>query len=243
MLPIYQLLITIKTNMGKSPYLKCPHCRRARSSRCIYKHLTKHKHWIKWKKSLSQKKQKKTKKTKKNKEKIPSGVRHSVWTREFGNRREGMCYCCGTEPITVANFHCGHIRSEKNGGKVELDNLRPICMQCNLSMGTMEMHHYMKKHGYSIRRREENFKEKNNYSPKNLPFLSRKTNYLSNTPPEWWSSTSAARSTKVRISYNKELLNKLNAGPPKLSKTPNFDNEEKWFKKIYLRELIHNLNG
>ena len=38
--------------------------------------------------------------------------------------------------ITALNFDCGHIMSERNGGKLELDNLRPICHQCNCSMGS-----------------------------------------------------------------------------------------------------------
>jgi len=219
--------------------LKCPHCNKKFNR--IHKHLIRHKYWSNWKKCLSQKKQKKTKKVKKSKEKIPSGVRHSVWTAWFGNRREGVCYCCGLEPVTTANFHCGHIESEKNGGKVELDNLRPICMQCNLSMGTIEMHNFMKKYGYDIRLKAENFEEKKCYSPKISLFPSGKTNYLSNTPPEWW--TYPTKHTEARISYNKELLNNLNNEQPKLSKTPHFDHEEKWFKKIYLRGLIHNLKG
>ena len=38
--------------------------------------------------------------------------------------------------ITALNFDCGHIISERNGGKLELYNLRPICHQCNCSMGS-----------------------------------------------------------------------------------------------------------
>ena len=41
------------------------------------------------------------------------------------------------------DFHTGHYISEANGGEVKLDNLRPICKGCNLSMGTTNMEDFM----------------------------------------------------------------------------------------------------
>ena len=38
--------------------------------------------------------------------------------------------------------------SEKNGGKLELNNLRPICQGCNHSMGTTNMDDYIIRHRY-----------------------------------------------------------------------------------------------
>ncbi len=86
---------------------------------------------------------------KKTKEKIPSTVRNSVWNIYIGlEKKKGTCFCCNTEDISIANFQCGHINSEKNGGQVTINNLRPICSQCNSSMGTKNMEIFMEKYGF-----------------------------------------------------------------------------------------------
>jgi 5-methylcytosine-specific restriction endonuclease McrA len=54
--------------------------------------------------------------------------------------------CCKHEDIRQIEFHCGHIIAEANGGQTNIDNLRPICAQCNLSMGKMNMNVFMKKY-------------------------------------------------------------------------------------------------
>jgi 5-methylcytosine-specific restriction endonuclease McrA len=88
------------------------------------------------------------KKEKKTKEKIPTAVKKTLWSLTFPNGSQGTCYCCKTEVISQTNFDCGHIISEKNGGKVELDNLKPICPSCNSSMGTKNMDDYIKEFGF-----------------------------------------------------------------------------------------------
>lgn len=82
------------------------------------------------------------------KEKIPVAVRNSVWSLYIGSQYNSMCLCCNFEPITKSNFECGHIVSEKNGGKVHLLNLRPICSACNKSIGTRNMEKFMKQYGF-----------------------------------------------------------------------------------------------
>jgi 5-methylcytosine-specific restriction endonuclease McrA len=82
------------------------------------------------------------------KEKIPLSVKHAVWDQSFGKCMDGICQCCKTTPIHSTNFDCGHIISEKNGGKVHLENLRPICRTCNSSMGTQNMDDYIVKYGF-----------------------------------------------------------------------------------------------
>ena len=52
--------------------------------------------------------------------------------------------CCKHQDIRQIEFHCGHIIAEKNGGTTTIQNLRPICAQCNLSMGTKDMNEFMK---------------------------------------------------------------------------------------------------
>jgi 5-methylcytosine-specific restriction endonuclease McrA len=94
------------------------------------------------------KKDDKEKKVKKPKEKIPASVKNTLWSQNFPNVLEGKCKCCQTEVISRNNFDCGHIISEKEGGKIHLDNLKPICRSCNSSMGTQNMTDYMKKYGF-----------------------------------------------------------------------------------------------
>ena len=70
------------------------------------------------------------------KAKIPKAVREQVWLKYQGKKYENKCYikwCCNN--IDVFNYHVGHNIPESKGGPMCLDNLRPICSRCNLSMG------------------------------------------------------------------------------------------------------------
>jgi hypothetical protein len=97
--------------------------------------------------------------SKKPKQKIPSNIRNIVWNQYIGEKnKDGKCLCCSSENISFANFHCGHIVSEKNGGALTVDNLRPICMNCNLSIGTKNMEEFMKQFGI---REPDNWNGKN----------------------------------------------------------------------------------
>jgi hypothetical protein len=81
---------------------------------------------------------------KKGKEKIPVAVRKIVWNTYIGKDNvKGKCLCCNGEDITSTNFECGHVKSEKHGGEVSIDNLRPICSSCNKSMGSNDMDEFM----------------------------------------------------------------------------------------------------
>ena len=87
---------------------------------------------------------KEVKKPKKKKEKIPSAVRKIVWNTYIGKDKPiGNCLCCDAEEISNTNFECGHIKSEKNGGEVTIENLRPICGHCNKSIGGNNMDEFM----------------------------------------------------------------------------------------------------
>ena len=46
--------------------------------------------------------------------------------------------------INPMTFQCGHIISEKHNGKLELNNLRPICSSCNGSMGIQNWNKFEK---------------------------------------------------------------------------------------------------
>lgn len=80
------------------------------------------------------------------KERIPATVRNIVWVTHFEECKKGKCWLCKVEDISSANFECGHVISEKNGGKPTIDNLKPICSFCNKSVGTMNMEDFKKKY-------------------------------------------------------------------------------------------------
>ena len=89
----------------------------------------------------------KTIKKKTVKAKIPSAVRKIVWNTYIGKDNvKGKCLCCNAEEITGTNFECGHVKSEKNGGEVTIDNLRPICSSCNKSMSSNDMDEFMSRY-------------------------------------------------------------------------------------------------
>lgn len=78
---------------------------------------------------------------------IPHQVKEEVW-RLYGG---SLCWCCQREPVTVKNKHFGHIVAEAEGGEVSVDNLRPICANCNLRMGTKNMYEFMREEGFPVR--------------------------------------------------------------------------------------------
>ena len=82
----------------------------------------------------------------KNKRKgIPKSVRDQSWNRWIGPE-SGMapCYCCRENIISKASFECGHVIPDVHGGKSSVENLRPICLPCNRSMGAIDMRLFCK---------------------------------------------------------------------------------------------------
>ena len=63
--------------------------------------------------------------------------RPKVWAKCVDNK----CDICDKE-ITVQNFHAGHIIARARGGQTVVENLIPICADCNLSMGTRDAYEY-----------------------------------------------------------------------------------------------------
>tara|TARA_B100000780_G_scaffold250841_2_gene197162 strand:+ start:4669 stop:5694 length:1026 start_codon:yes stop_codon:yes gene_type:complete len=82
------------------------------------------------------------------KQTIPKCLKRDIWHKYIGkDKGNGKCYCCQSI-IDCFAFEGGHIEAEVNGGKTNLDNLRPICGLCNKSMGSKNMKIFMNKHGY-----------------------------------------------------------------------------------------------
>jgi len=69
------------------------------------------------------------------KETIPKRVRELVWTTYNGETFTHKCYVSWCDNnINVFNFQVGHDIPESKGGTIDIDNLKPICASCNLSM-------------------------------------------------------------------------------------------------------------
>ena len=80
------------------------------------------------------------------KKSIPKKIKDDTWKKYIGNKNEVLCICCRTHIITPFDFHAGHIQSEANGGDATVENIRPICSGCNLSIGKRNMDEFIAKH-------------------------------------------------------------------------------------------------
>ena len=70
-----------------------------------------------------------------HKESIPKRIRELVWTTNNGETFTHKCYVSWCDKnINVFNFQVGHDIPESKGGTLDIDNLKPICGNCNLSM-------------------------------------------------------------------------------------------------------------
>jgi hypothetical protein len=69
------------------------------------------------------------------KETIPKRIRELVWTTHNTEVFSNKCYVSWCDnKINVFNFQVGHDIPESKGGTLDIDNLKPICGNCNLSM-------------------------------------------------------------------------------------------------------------
>jgi 5-methylcytosine-specific restriction endonuclease McrA len=69
------------------------------------------------------------------KQNIPKAIREQCWLNTIGKNYESKCYVkwCQNK-MTVFDFHVGHDIPESKGGTLDINNLKPICARCNLSM-------------------------------------------------------------------------------------------------------------
>lgn len=85
------------------------------------------------------------------KKKITPTIKKHIWNTYIGyDILKHKCFCCKKATIQINEFEAGHVLSEANGGSCEISNFRPICRNCNLSMGSMHMEDYIKKYGLYI---------------------------------------------------------------------------------------------
>jgi hypothetical protein len=79
------------------------------------------------------------------KKKISAAIKKLVWNTNIGEDiGKSKCMCCKSTDITQMSFNCGHIVAEAKGGDTIVSNLKPICQNCNSSMGTTNMNEFMK---------------------------------------------------------------------------------------------------
>jgi len=70
------------------------------------------------------------------KKKISTALRNQTWIAHMGERFRVKCpttWCKNT--ITPFTFEAGHNIPESKGGQTVIENLVPICSNCNKSMG------------------------------------------------------------------------------------------------------------
>jgi len=70
------------------------------------------------------------------KEHIPKRLREVVWNTYNGDKYSSKCHVTWCNNIiNVFNYQVGHDIPESKGGSLDIENLKPICGNCNLSMG------------------------------------------------------------------------------------------------------------
>jgi 5-methylcytosine-specific restriction endonuclease McrA len=98
---------------------------------------------------LKKDKLEKIKKEKIKKKTIPKPLKQKIWNNWIGIEiGQTKCLCCKLNDISQGSFSCGHIIAEINGGELKMDNLKPICVSCNSSMGTRNMNEFIIKYGF-----------------------------------------------------------------------------------------------
>jgi len=104
----------------------------------------------------------------KHKQSIPKVLKDLCWTTHVGDTvATTKCLCCGVHDIKMNNFHCGHVMSEANGGQLSVENLRPICAACNLSMGTENMDAFRFRCGFRSPSPYRSFRPHQPHRPRN----------------------------------------------------------------------------
>jgi len=82
---------------------------------------------------------------------VSKNIKDLVWNTYIGeNIALHKCACCKIRYIKQTDFHCGHIQSVANGGSDAINNLRPICKECNYGMKTMNMIDYIIYHQFYV---------------------------------------------------------------------------------------------
>jgi hypothetical protein len=80
---------------------------------------------------------------------IAKHIKEQVWSRYIGDEKnESLCHSCRKQKVSKKTFCCGRVISYKNGGTITVENLRPICHACSLSIKNHNLLDFMKERGY-----------------------------------------------------------------------------------------------
>ena len=82
----------------------------------------------------------------KNIKNVPKSIKDNTWDRYVGDIYSINCLCCNYNIIKSNNFHCAHVIPHSKGGKTIVENLRPVCSTCNLSMGQNNLFEWCEKY-------------------------------------------------------------------------------------------------
>ena len=77
----------------------------------------------------------------KPKKRIKQWNRDDIWLYHNGSQlKEVKCPCCQIRIISRDSFSAGHIQAESRGGSSQIENIIPICDDCNGRMGPTHMY-------------------------------------------------------------------------------------------------------
>ena len=77
----------------------------------------------------------------KPKKKLKPWFKDDIWIHHNGpHLKEIKCPCCHIRIINREAFSAGHIQAESRGGSSQIDNIIPICDDCNGRMGPTHMY-------------------------------------------------------------------------------------------------------
>jgi len=73
---------------------------------------------------------------------IPKMLSAEVWRTYNGNKIKGPCYVCSKQLDALETWHTAYVTPPEYGGTLTLSNLRPLCVPCNVAMGTENLYVY-----------------------------------------------------------------------------------------------------
>jgi hypothetical protein len=77
----------------------------------------------------------------KPKKRLKPWFKDDIWIYHNGPQlKEIKCPCCQIRIISRESFSAGHIQAESRGGSSQIDNIIPICDDCNGRMGPTHMY-------------------------------------------------------------------------------------------------------
>jgi lycopene cyclase domain-containing protein len=74
------------------------------------------------------------------KEPFTEWFKGTIWRKNNGTLECVLCPVCSLNTISIGSFHAGHILPESKGGMMCLENIMPICGDCNSQMGARHLY-------------------------------------------------------------------------------------------------------